>query len=96
MIRLICQKYPKIILNQVFLAVYENIQKVEQKYVLGIPIDRLLSFDGLLIESKSLDDLFKLVMPRIIEIATDETIFKISKLISFGFRKNIYEAEISF
>lgn len=93
---MICQKYPKIILNQVFLAVYENIQKVEQKYALGLPIDRLLPFNGLQIESKSLDDLFKLVMPRTIEIATDETIFKLSKLISFGFRKNIYEAEISF
>jgi len=93
---LICQKYPKIILNQVFLAVYENIQKVEQKYALGLPIDRLLPINGLQIESKSLDDLFKFVMPRIIEIATDETIFKLSKLISFGFRKNIYEAEICF
>lgn len=93
---MICQKYPKIILNQVFLAVYENIQKVEQKYALGLPIDRLLPINGLQIESKSLDDLFKFVMPRIIEIATDETIFKLSKLISFGFRKNIYEAEICF
>jgi len=90
LIRLICQKYTKIILNQVFLSVYENIQKVENKYALGLPIDRLLPFNGLLIESKSLDDLFKLVMPHIIEIATDETIFKLSKLISFGFRKNIY------
>lgn len=63
---------------------------------MGLPIDRMLPFDGLLIESKSLDDLFKLVLPRIVDIATDETIFKLSKLISFGFRKNIYEAEISF
>lgn len=93
---MICLKYSKIFINQIFLAVYENIQKVEEKYALGIPIDRLLPFDGLLIESNSLGDLFKLVLPRIVDIATDETIFKLSKLISFGFRKNIYEAEVSF
>jgi hypothetical protein len=94
--KLISEKYPQIAINIVFLCVYENIQKVEEKYALGIPIDRLLPFDGLLIESKTLEDLFKVVLPRIVDIGTDETIFKLSKLISFGFRKNIYEAEISF
>lgn len=93
---MISEKYPQISINIVFLSVYENIQKVEEKYALGIPIDRLLPFDGLLIESKTLEDLFKVVLPRIVDIGTDETIFKLSKLISFGFRKNIYEAEISF
>ena len=93
---MISEKYPQISINIVFLSVYENIQKVEEKYALGIPIDRLLPFDGLLIESKTIEDLFKVVLPRIVDIGTDETIFKLSKLISFGFRKNIYEAEISF
>lgn len=93
---MISEKYPQISINIVFLNVYENIQKVEEKYALGIPIDRLLPFDGLLIESKTIEDLFKVVLPRIVDIGTDETIFKLSKLISFGFRKNIYEAEISF
>lgn len=93
---MISEKYPQIAINIVFLSVYENIQKVEEKYALGIPIDRLLPFDGLLIESKTIEDLFKVVLPRIVDIGTDETIFKLSKLISFGFRKNIYEAEISF
>lgn len=93
---MISEKYPQISINIVFLSVYENIQKVEEKYALEIPIDRLLPFDGLLIESKTLEDLFKVVLPRIVDIGTDETIFKLSKLISFGFRKNIYEAEISF
>jgi len=33
-----------------FLTVYENIQKIEDKYMLGLPIDRMLPFEGLFLE----------------------------------------------
>jgi hypothetical protein len=48
-IRLISQKYHKLAINQIYLAVYDNIQKIEEKYQLGLPIDRLLPFEGLFI-----------------------------------------------
>jgi hypothetical protein len=66
LIRLVCQKYSKIPINLVNLTVYENIQKIEEKYGLGLPIDRMLPFEGLFSESKILDDLFKLILPQIV------------------------------
>ena len=70
-IRLMCQKYLKAPINLMFLTVYENIKKIEEKYMLYLPIDRMLPFEGLFIKSKVLDDLFKIILPRIVEIATD-------------------------
>jgi hypothetical protein len=49
LIRLTCQKYTKIPINPTYLTVYENIQKIEEKYMLNLPIDRLMPVEGLFI-----------------------------------------------
>ena len=66
LIRLTCQKYTKIPISPIYLTVYENIQKTLEKYMLDLPIERLLPVEGLFVESKILDDLFKLILPRIV------------------------------
>jgi hypothetical protein len=51
---------------------------------------------GIFIRSKDIVDLFHEVEPCILAKITDENIFKLSKLVALGFRKNIVEQEVLF
>lgn len=52
-------------------------------------ISTILPISGIFIKSKDILDLFHEVEPHIVAKITEENIFKLSKLVALGFRKNI-------
>lgn len=73
-----------------------RIYGTHEKYGLDLDVSSLLPISGLFIKSKDILDLFHEVEASILHKATDENIFKLSKLIALGFRKNVVEQEILF
>lgn len=59
-------------------------------------VSTILPISGIFIKSKDIVDLFHEVEPHIVDKITEENIFKLSKLVALGFRKNIVEQEILF
>jgi hypothetical protein len=55
-----------------------------------------LPITAIFTKSKDIFDLYLEVEPYILPMITDENVFKLSKLIALGFRKNVVEQEILF
>jgi hypothetical protein len=90
------RRHPEAGINIFFLQAYERIYATHEKYGLDLNVSSILPVSGIFIKSKDIVDLFHEVEPFIITKITEENIFKLSKLIALGFRKNIVEQEILF
>jgi hypothetical protein len=53
-----------------------------------MPMDRILPYEALYLNNKTADELFEYIKYKILEVSDNENIFKLSKLISLGFKKN--------
>ena len=90
------RKYPETNINLFFLQSYQRLYNTHEKYGLEMDITALLPIAGVFIKSKNIMVLYETFEPLIKQHLNDENVFKLSKLVALGLRKNIVEQEILF
>ena len=64
------------------------------KFSLNLPLRAILKPEGLLLEERSHEALFQLILPYILSSLTEEQLFKTCKVVTLAFKKSELEQEI--
>ena len=78
-------------INNSYIEIYQKVAKLELKYGLDLPIQKMLPLRCLYLDSTSADELFQNIKDNVNSVCDNENIFKISKLLSIGFKRNTLE-----
>lgn len=88
------QKFPESEINLAYAEIFHKIAKLESKYGLDLPIQKILPLSSLFSNSTSIDELFESLKTSVNSVCDNENIFKIAKLLSIGFKRSALEEKI--
>lgn len=88
------EKFHQLAINKEWIEVYLRTDALQNKFKLELPLRRLLTAEGLFLDSAIPENLFHSLLPGIVSSANDENILKICKVVNLAFKKTEFEQEI--